>query len=337
MDVMNSGLLRRIVFVCVASLVALVAARAEPPPGDYTFKFMHAGRERSYIVHVPKDTVASPWPVVLNFHGSGSSASGQKAYSLMDETADREGFLAVYPNGTGTFSNRLLTWNAGTCCGYAMDKKIDDVGFVRALIDDLDKHADIDRARIYATGLSNGAMMAYWTAMKAPGLLAAIAPVAGAQVELPFRPGAPIPILHIHSVDDTRALYKGGLGPPYPLTNIRVKHPAVEDLLARWAAYDGCPAQPGMEPPIHGTGNASAHTATRLTYGPCKDNIEVVLWKLTGAGHVWPGGASEYLDRLLGSQSKILGPSTDVIDANAQIWQFVSRFHSGFARQQLPD
>ena len=74
-----------------------------------------------------------------------------------------------------------------------------------------------------------------------------------------------------------------------------------------------------------------------MTYGPCKNSFEVVLWKLTGAGHVWPGGASEYLDRLLGSQSKILGPSTDVIDANAQIWQFVSRYHSSFARPQLAE
>lgn len=247
-------------------------AYAEPPPGDYTFGFKHDGRERSYIVHVPRDTLTNPWPVVLNFHGGGSSAAGQQAYSRMDETSDREGFLAVYPSGTGIFGNRLLTWNAGACCGYALNNKVDDVGFVQALIDDLEKHAAIDRARIYATGLSNGAMMAYWIAAKAPELLAAIAPVAGAQIEVPFRPKAAIPILHIHS------------------------------------------------------------TATRVTYGPCKDGIEVVLWKLTGAGHVWPGGASDYLDRMLGSQSKILGPPTDVINANTQIWQFLSRYHTNFLK-----
>lgn len=333
---MNAGLLSKVACVSFASLIALELSRAEPPPGDYTFKFKHDGRERSYIVHVPKDTLTNPWPVVLNFHGGGSSAAGQQAYSRMDETSDHEGFLAVYPNGSGLFGNRLLTWNAGTCCGYALNNKVDDVGFVQALIDDLEKHAAIDRARIYATGLSNGAMMAYRIAVKAPGLIAAIAPVAGAQIELPFRPKAPIPILHIHSVDDTRALYQGGLGPPYPLTSIRVKHPAVEELLSRWAAYDDCPPEPGIEPPIHGSGGSASHTATRVTYGPCKDGIEVVLWKLTGAGHVWPGGASDYLDRMLGSQSKILGPPTDVIDANTQMWKFLSRYHTSFIRQ-VPD
>ena len=331
---MNVRLLGRI--ACVATSFFLGVSRAEPPPGDYTFKFRHEGRERSYIVHVPRDTVTNPWPVVLNFHGGGSSAAGQQAYSRMDETSDREGFLAVYPNGTGVFGNRLLSWNAGMCCGYALNNKVDDVGFVHALIDDLEKHAAIDRARIYATGLSNGAMLAYWIATKAPGLVAAIAPVAGAELEVPFRPKMPIPVLHIHSVDDTRALYEGGLGPPYPLTTIRIMHPAVEDVVSRWAAYDGCASTPEAATPIHGSGGSASHTATRFTYGSCKDGFEVGLWKLTGAGHVWPGGASDYLDKMLGSQSKVLGPSTDVIDANTQIWQFVSRFHTGFIRQ-LPD
>lgn len=331
---MDPNPLGRIAYVALLFFFGL--AHAEPQPGDYTFKFNHDGRERSYIVHVPRDTLMNPWPVVLNFHGGGSSAAGQQAYSRMDETSDREGFLAVYPNGTGVFGRRLLTWNAGNCCGYALNNKVDDVGFVRALIDDLEKHAGIDRARIYATGLSNGAMMAYALAARAPDLIAAIAPVAGAHLELPFRPTAPVPILHIHSVDDTRALYAGGIGPPYPLTNIRTKHPAVEDLLSRWAAYDGCPPEPGIASTLHGSGASATHTATRVTYGPCIDGFEVVLWRLTGAGHVWPGGASDYLDRMLGSQSKILGPSSDVIDANTQIWQFVSRYHGNFIRQ-VPD
>ena len=312
----------------LASLATMFAvtgvARADLTPGDYTFKLEHGGRERSYIVHVPRDQLTNPWPVVLNFHGGGSSAAGQQAYSRMDATSDREGFLVVYPNGTGVLEGKLLTWNAGSCCGYAMNKKVDDVGFVRAVVDDLETRTTIDRARIYATGLSNGAMMAYRLAAEAPDLLAAIAPVAGAQLPDPFKPKSPVPILHIHSVDDTRALYKGGLGPPYPLTTIRVQHPPVEALLARWAEFDGCPRNPGIGKTLQGSGG---HTATRLTYGPCTTGMEVVLWKLTGAGHVWPGGAHEYMSRMLGSQSKILGAATDVIDANNQMWAFFSAYH----------
>ncbi len=309
-----------------AALLTAASLHAEPPAGDYTFQLRHDGRDRSYIVHVPKDALTSPWPVVINFHGGGSSAAGQQAYARMDAVADREGFLVVYPNGTGGVAERLLTWNAGACCGYALLNKVDDVGFVRAVIDNLETHAQIDRARIYATGLSNGAMMAYRLAAEASDLVAAIAPVAGA-LALSTTLKRPVPILHIHSVDDTRALYNGGLGPPYPLTNIRVQHPAVEALLGRWAESSGCPGEPSIDRPIHGHGSSSGHTATRISYAPCKDGVEVVLWKLTGAGHVWPGASTDYLSKVLGSQGKVLGPATDVIDANAQIWQFFAPYH----------
>jgi polyhydroxybutyrate depolymerase len=324
---MNRWLLPRIAGASMVALVVSAPSHAEPPPGDYTFKVTHGDRARSYILHVPRDAVTSPWPVVINFHGAGSSAAGQQAYSRMDAVADREGFLVVYPNGTGGIADRLLSWNAGPCCGYAARQQVDDVGFVRALVDDLETHAQIDRARIYATGLSNGAMMAYRLAADAPDLVAAIAPVAGA-LALQIEPKRAIPILHIHSVDDTRALYNGGLGPPYPFTNIRVPHPSVEPLLLRWAEHNGCPTQASMEPPIHGHGGSSAHTATRIAYSPCRDGVEVVLWKLTGAGHVWPGAAPDYLGKVLGSQSKVLGSATDVIDANEQMWQFFALYHT---------
>jgi len=100
----------------------------------------------------------------------------------MDKLADRETFVAVYPNGTGRFGNRLLTWNAGACCAYAMSNNVDDVGFVRALVTKLTESIPIDRRRIYATGLSNGAMMSHRLAAEAADLIAAIAPVAGGMV-----------------------------------------------------------------------------------------------------------------------------------------------------------
>lgn len=243
----------------------------------------------------------------------------------MDALSDREGFLAVYPNGTGVFQGRLLTWNAGSCCGYAMQNGIDDVGFVRALLDDLAKHTTVDRTRVYATGLSNGAMMAYRLAAEAPDIVAAIAPVAGAALPSPFSPTVPIPILHIHSVDDTRALYGGGLGPPYPMTRTRVQHPAVEEVVARWANLGGCADPPEVARPLR---NGAGHTATRIAYARCGAGKEVVLWKLTGAGHVWPGGERSYVELLLGSQAKILGPATDIIDANAAMWEFFSVYRT---------
>jgi polyhydroxybutyrate depolymerase len=301
-------------------LLAGSLCRAELAPGDYSFTLKHQNRERSYIVHVPPAQPAADWPVVINLHGGGGHAKAQQRYSHMDVVADRAGFLAVYPNGTGAFGNRLLTWNAGSCRGSAQKNEVDDVGFTRALVENLARRAPIDRARIYATGLSNGAMMTYRLAVEAPDLIAAIAPVAGAMVCLPFKAGRPISILHIHSVDDPRALYAGGLGPSFPFTNVRVQHPPVEETISHWVEFDGCPKQPEVAPPLHGTGRSAAHTATRIAYAPCHDGTEVALWKLAGPGHVWPGGDIDYL-------TWALGPGTDVIDANTQMWQFFSRFH----------
>jgi polyhydroxybutyrate depolymerase len=260
-------------------------------------------------------------PLVVSFHGGGGNARGEETYTGMDAFADGEGFIVVYPNGTGRLGERLLTWNAGTCCGYASDNNVDDVGFVRALVSDLETRLPIDRRRVYATGLSNGAMMAYRLAAEAPDLVAAVAPVAGAMVLDPLRAQAPVPILHIHSVDDPRALYDGGLGPPFPLTTRRVLHNPVETVVSFWAENNGCAATPTETDfrRSHPDPNGPDHTATRLEYGPCTSGADVILWRLTGAGHVWPGGERTYLQRLL-------GPGTDVIDANREMWAFFQRF-----------
>jgi len=104
-------------------------------PGDHAVTLKHGGRDRRAIVHVPpRASEKAQLVVLLNFHGGGGHGANQQEYSLMDRLADREAFLAVYPDGTGRFGKRLLTWNAGTCCAYAALNNVDDVGFVRALI-----------------------------------------------------------------------------------------------------------------------------------------------------------------------------------------------------------
>jgi polyhydroxybutyrate depolymerase len=287
----------------------LLLAIALLTAGDHSIDLSYGGIARSYIVHMPPGAT-TPRPVIINFHGGGSTGAAQQKYTQMDLVADREHFIVVYPNGTGR--GRFLVWNAGTCCGAAPAKRIDDVGFIRALIADLEKRTPIDRSRIYATGLSNGAMMSYRMAAEAPDLVAAIAPVSGSMVLASFHPTLPVPVMHFHSVDDPRALYNGGLGPPFPMTTTRVFHPPVEEQLAKWIAHDGCRSTPKIEKRLAGEGT----TATKLVYAPCTSGAAVVFWKMSGSGHVWPGKDA------VPAAARILGKPMHLIDANEEIWSF---------------
>jgi polyhydroxybutyrate depolymerase len=289
-------------------MILLVAATILINAGNHTISLRSGGVDRSYIVHVPAGG-RGPLPVVINFHGGGGDAAGQQKYSQMDRVADREHFIVIYPNGVHR------TWNAGTCCAYAMSHQIDDVGFVRAIVDDVAKQTPIDRKRIYATGLSNGAMMSYRIAAEAPDLVAAIAPVAGSMVLARFHPTLPVPVMHFHSVDDPRALYNGGLGPPFPMTATRIEHPPVEKQLAKWMAHDGCATTPKVEKRLAGEGT----TATKLVYAPCSSGATVVLWKLSGSGHVWPGRDARLVH--------MLGQPNHLIDANEEMWAFFRNWH----------
>jgi polyhydroxybutyrate depolymerase len=297
-----------------------VGAQAGLGPGDHTFSLRHDGRARSYIVHMPG--APGPLPVMIAYHGGGGQAQGFKDYAGLDAVADREGFIVVYPNGTGPLPRRLLTFNGGGCCGFARERDIDDVGFTMAVLDDLARRTPIDRNRIYATGHSNGAIMAYRLAAERSEEIAAIVPVAGAMSVNRFAPTRPVPVMDIHSVDDPRALYDGGVGPPFPGTNNRETHQPVEDALARWIEADDCPAEPQTVDTRRwrATPGGAEHTATKLVWGPCAGGAEVVHWRLTGAGHAWPGA-----DRG-GLLEAVVGPSTSVIDAAEEAWAFASRF-----------
>jgi polyhydroxybutyrate depolymerase len=297
------------------------AAPARLAPGDQEIRLAHGGRERFYLVHAPPAAASgAALPVVLVFHGGGGTAEAQQEWAGMDRVADQEGFLAVYPAGTGRFERRLLTWNAGGCCGYASDHDVDDVGFVAALLDDLATRASVDPARVYATGLSNGGMLSYRLASDLAERIAAIATVGGARLAEPLRASRPVPVLHIHSVDDPRAPFAGGPGPRFPFLR-RVMHPPVEDVIRQWVAHDGCPREPREAERREVAKGApdAGHTATLLVYGPCTDGSEVALWRLTGAGHVWPGPGARYPERLLGAP-------TSVLVASEEVWRFFRRF-----------
>ena len=168
---------------CIA-LLALAACSAAAQQGqrpgkltDETLK--HDGLTRRYLVH--DFSAGKPAPVVIVLHGGGGHPENAVNMSQMDVVAAREHFIAVYPGGTGAMpGGKLLTWNAGHCCAYAREKKIDDVGFIAKVIDTLVASGRADPKRIYVTGMSNGAMMTHVLARQLPDRIAAIAPIVGA-------------------------------------------------------------------------------------------------------------------------------------------------------------
>jgi len=146
--------------------------------GDEEKSFEHQGRRRTYIVHVPPGLDRSrPVPLVLVLHGGVVNAYFTAHNTGMNAVADREGFIAVYPNGTGRFEDRILTWNVGFGFAYALRNNIDDVGFLRELTGRMIAGYGVDAGSVYATGISNGGIMSYRLASEASDVFAAVAPV----------------------------------------------------------------------------------------------------------------------------------------------------------------
>jgi polyhydroxybutyrate depolymerase len=279
--------------------------------GDHSRSLMVGDLKRTYLVHVPKSYNGSKAaPVVLVYHGGGSNAEQMVKFCGLNETADKAGFITVYPSGTGR-TEAALTWNGGNCCAYAMLNKIDDVGFTRALLDDLAKVVKVDAKRVYATGMSNGAIMAYRLASELSDRIAAIAPVAGPMGTDKCDPKRPVPLIHFHGTDDQFAPFKGGKGEK---SLSGTSFYSVDHSIQAWLQADGCKDEPVIaELPDQAKDGTRV---TRKTFGGGKDGAEVVLITIDGGGHTWPGRQPAL---------KILGKSTRNIVANDLIWEFFQK------------
>jgi polyhydroxybutyrate depolymerase len=189
------------------------------------------GRTRNYFVHTPPaHTGKAPLPLVLVLHGATESAENVERLSGMSAKADQENFLVVYPTGTGRLKN-VPTWNAGACCGYAMENKIDDVAFLRALLEKVEKDYSVDPKRVYAAGISNGGMMSYRLACELSDKFAAISPVEEAQ-DLPCHPTSPVSVIVFHGTANHLVPFNGG-STPYQLGSVR-SDTCVADTVAFW-------------------------------------------------------------------------------------------------------
>lgn len=252
-------------------------------PGRYQGELVSGGLLRRFVLVVP--AIASrPAPLVIVLHGFMGYPAEVERDTGMSEIAEREGFLVVYPEGHG----RPRSWRSDPRRGDL------DVDFVRELVALLDEAVGLDPARVYAAGMSNGGGMAARLACDASDLVAAIGPVAGAYFFGECEPERPVPVVAFHGDADPIVPY-GGMG--------RIL-PAAEEWAGDWAARDGCDAVPAM--------TAVASDVTALRWIGCEAGAEVVLYRVSGGRHGWPGSARS---------GDWLG-TTASVEASEVIWDF---------------
>jgi len=237
-----------------------------------------------YQVHVPaRVDPATPAPLMFALHGGGGSMDYQAddAHYGHITKSDREAFVVVFPNGFSRLaSGKFATWNAGNCCGGARDQNVDDVGFIRRIVANVTRQMNIDRNRIYATGMSNGGLMAYRLACEMSDVFKAIAAVAGTDNTRSCKPKKPVSILHMHATNDTHVVYTGGAGPKTRDKSMVTDFTSVAETVSKWVRLNGCTATPRriLE-------KAGAYCEV---YAPCQGNAEVQLCVTESGGHSWP-------------------------------------------------
>ena len=224
-------------------------------PVDIVQTLTVQGMERTYFLHIPSGlNNQQAVPLVFVFHGLQESSAFARIYSGLDQIANVNGFVVVYPEGSGDSSAR--SWNAGGCCGYAKQNNVDDSAFIRAIIEDVGTIIKIDPKRVYAAGFSNGALLSYRLACEMSDTFAAVAPVAGVLVHSPCEPAQPVSLIDVHGMTDTVVPFDGGgfnpgTGQPFP---------PVQDSVATWIKLDGCTGAEKME---------HNGIVTRTVYGVC--------------------------------------------------------------------
>ncbi len=283
---------------------------AEAPitrPGDTRHTLEHGGRSRAYRVHVPASWRPEvPAPLLVALHGGGGSMDymgRDENYGLIS-LSERTGLVLLLPNGISRMrSGMLATWNAGDCCGAARDEQVDDVGFLRRALEQVQGQLRIDPQRIYATGMSNGAMMAYRLACELPGVFRAIAAVAGTDNTRSCTPAQPVSVLHIHARNDSHVLYEGGAGPDAVERSMITDFRSVPETVARWGERNSCPKTPQRVLEKDG--------AWCERYAPCAGGSQLQLCVTAAGGHSWPGGAKRRGEA-----------PTQVISANELMWDF---------------
>jgi len=281
---------------------------------------VHDGKRRFFKIHLPYkiDLPSSydskeSYPLVFVFHGGGGNGKNIEDTTNFTQKADEEKFIVVYPYGTGRLKKILLTWNCGFCCGYALRKNIDDIGFIRALYEHIESEYSINPDMVYATGISNGGIMSYRVGAELSDIFAAIAPVAaqiGGQAtedselwQIPISDN-PVSVIAFNGMNDTRVPYDGGR--PEEGNAHVYSWMSTNESISFWVEHNECNTTP--ERNISESGNIIIDT-----YKDGLNNTVVQLVTIVDGTHSWPGGQKGWRNGP--------GPTLE-ISATDMIWEF---------------
>lgn len=267
-----------------------------------TLNLTHDGLQRSYILYVPANyTGNTAVPLVFNFHGYGSNATEQMWYGDFRAIANAEGFIIAHPEGT--VFNGSTHFNVG---GFTLGSTVDDVGFTAAMIDTISTNYNIDPARIYSTGMSNGGYMSLLLACQLSDKIAAVASVTGSMTPQMYDACSPqhkMPVLQIHGTMDGTVPYTGN-----PLWT-----KSISDVMQYWANFNNCGASPSVTA-VPNTNTTDSSTVEHMVYGGCDNSVSVEHFKITNGDHTWAGSVFAF-------------PGTNYdINASVEVWDFFARY-----------
>lgn len=301
---MRTALASTRALLAAAAIVASIATVATPASAmNRSADLRVNGTIRTYSVHVPNGPrPIGGFPVILVFHGGGMQGAAMKRLTHFDAVADERGFIPVYPDGLGKH------WNDGRS---TIRNPQDDIGFVAALLDRVERDYAVDRSRVFATGISNGALFAERVGCELSQRIAGIAPVAGTmptEMAPRCRPVRPVAVMQIDGLADPIMPYRGGAVADFGGKGEGGQVLSVADTVALWARFDGCGPRTAPQP----LPPRALFDRTRIVRGShdaCSAGGAVTVLTVIGGGHAWPGGMQYAPPRMIGIVSRQIDAS----------------------------
>ena len=273
---------------------------------DYKGSIVVNGLKRTYLLHIPSGfNSAKQYPLVLGFHGGGGSGKKFAKQTGFSTYADKEGFIAVYPDGI------KHNWNDGRDTTDAYKAGADDIKFVRILVDSLNSKLPIDEKRIYATGVSNGGIFSHRLGCEMSDVFAAIGTVVGpiaTKLAPNCNPSEPISVVGIQGTADPGIPFNGGEITAFGDGGFVE---SADNTMRLWALKNSC-TRPFTVTALPQKVNDGT-SVRQITYSGCNRNTEVQYYIVEGMGHGWPPKAT---------QTRRAGKTSKNIDATPVIWEF---------------